>query len=76
MEIILELIIRRIIISFLGVNVRYFFFLCIGNSKSFQELRGENEKGEIIYLSQQVFNIITGLVVSSILILGIVYIVF
>lgn len=76
MEIIFELVLRRFVVGFLGVNFRYLFFVSVGNKKSFQELKGENSKGEITNLSQNIFNIVVGLSVFAAVAFSVVYLVF
>lgn len=76
MDLIFELIIRRFIIEFLGVNFRYFCFALVGNKKNFSELRGYNSKGDMIRYSQHIYNIITGLILFVIISFSVVYMVF
>lgn len=73
MEILFEIIIRSIIINFLGVNTRYYFFKMLG--KNYKKDDFIKHKDDIIYaFSQEFYNFIVGITVSIFLFMAIFYI--
>ncbi|WP_379968029.1 hypothetical protein [Epilithonimonas sp. UC225_85] len=72
MEALFEIIIRGLIINFLGVNTRYYFFKIF--NKDLQKKDLENNKSDVLdSFGQGFYNFFVGLSVFSILSIGIAY---
>ncbi len=77
MDFLIELIFRGLIVNFLGVSTRYYFFKLIGKPKSIKYLSGEIIKKDSTDLVQQpIFNIVIGLIVFCVISFSIAYMVF
>lgn len=75
MEILLEIIIARFIIRFLGLRTRYLFFKIIGRNKSMENLRGK-KKDFYNSVYNDIWNAIIGFIVFAGFSFGIVYLLF
>lgn len=77
MDILIEVFFRGLIINFLGLYTRFYFFKLIKQNKTKLYLSGEeksmNDKTGII--TQHVFNVVVGLITFAILSFSIVYII-
>jgi hypothetical protein len=77
MDFLVEVIFANLIINFLGLNTRYYFFKLIGQEKERDYLSGEKTNYDSTdKISQHVFNIIIGLIVLALISFTVAYLVF
>ncbi len=73
MNVIVDMIFRQLIVRFIGVYIRYFFFKIIGKEKSLMHLRGEDMEDPANAVMQDFFNAVIGMFVPTIIIMAIAY---
>ena len=71
MEILIELFWRKVIVTFLGVNIRYFVLKPFSKSISKEKLKGNN--GKSIDYTQDIFNVLVGLIAFAVISFSLVY---
>ena len=77
MDFLIEAFIGSLIINFLGLNTRYYFFKLIGQEKEKDYLSGEKTMYDSTdKISQSIFNLIVGLVVLALISFTMAYLVF
>ena len=77
MEFLLEVFFAGLIINFLGLNTRYYFFKLIGKEKEKDYLSGDKIKYDSTdSITQPVFNVIIGFAVFALISIGVMYLVF
>jgi hypothetical protein len=72
MEALFEIIFKVLIINFLGVNTRYYFFRIFNKNLKKQDFEG-NQPDELKGLGQGFYNAFIGLIIFCILSIGIAY---
>ncbi len=63
MEAIFQILIESILVNFLGLNTRYYFFKLIGMKKSKKDLSLKPQKRSNNFISQYMLNFAVGLIV-------------
>ncbi len=76
METIIDIFFRRIISRAIGLNVRYLFFIIIGQKVDKKELSGKSECNEDNYFSHDFLNAFFGLIFFIVISLIINYLLF
>lgn len=72
MELLIELVFRGLIINFLGINARYFFFRLIGKKINRSDLKSKGDENQDDWY-QDFLNGLAGLLVICLLSMGLAY---
>lgn len=67
MNILIDIIFRVIVVNYLGLYIRYFFFKIIRKKKTKKYLLGECTKDPIESFSQNVLNALVGMLVIALI---------
>lgn len=76
MEHVFEMLLRGVVVQYLGVYTRYIFFRLIGKKKSVAYLSGNTKSSNLSGGSQDLFNVIVGIGIFFIMAISIAYLVF